>query len=68
MTKYVRTTNHAGGIEGGISNGEMIRVSGYLKPLFSMAPRMRTRPSFTPASGRPTMWQPGRPLATSTST
>jgi hypothetical protein len=46
----------------------MMRLSGYLNPLFSMAPRMRTRPSFTPASGRPTMWQPGSPEATSTST
>ncbi len=46
----------------------VMRRSGYLKPLFSIAPRMRTRPSFTPTSGRPTMWQPGNPLATSTST
>ncbi len=33
----------------------VIRRNGNLKPLFSSAPRMRTRPSFTPASGRPTM-------------
>ena len=46
----------------------VIRRSGNLNPQFSMAPRIRTRPSFTPASGSPTMWQPGKPLATSTST
>jgi len=33
---FVRRTNRAGGIEGGISNGEMIRVSGYLKPLSTL--------------------------------
>ena len=33
---FVRKTNRAGGIEGGISNGEMIRVSGYLKPLSTL--------------------------------
>jgi chorismate synthase len=33
---FVRKTNRAGGIEGGMSNGEMIRVSGYLKPLSTL--------------------------------
>lgn len=33
---FVRKTNRAGGIEGGISNGEMIRISGYLKPLSTL--------------------------------
>jgi chorismate synthase len=33
---FVRRTNRAGGIEGGISNGEMIRVSGYFKPLATL--------------------------------
>jgi chorismate synthase len=33
---FVRETNRAGGIEGGISNGEMIRISGYLKPLSTL--------------------------------
>ena len=46
----------------------VILRGGSLKPLFSSAPRMRTRPSRTPASASPTMWQPGRPTATSTST
>lgn len=31
--RFFRHTNHAGGIEGGISNGEDIRVVGYLKPI-----------------------------------
>jgi hypothetical protein len=46
----------------------VILRKGNLNPLFSNAPRMRTLPSFTPASGRPTMLQPGRPCDTSTST
>jgi len=33
---FVRATNHAGGIEGGMSNGEPIRVTGYLKPLATL--------------------------------
>ena len=33
MTKYVRTTNHAGGIEGGISNGEAIIITATMKPI-----------------------------------
>jgi chorismate synthase len=33
---FVRPTNRAGGIEGGISNGEMIRVLGFLKPLATL--------------------------------
>ena len=41
----------------------VIRRGGSLKPLFSSAPRMRTRPSRTPASASPTMWQPGSPTA-----
>jgi chorismate synthase len=31
--RFHRLTNRAGGIEGGISNGEPIRVVGYLKPI-----------------------------------
>jgi chorismate synthase len=34
--RFHRPTNRAGGIEGGISNGEMIRVRGYLKPLSTL--------------------------------
>jgi len=33
---FTRTRNHAGGIEGGVSNGEEIRVRGYLKPISTL--------------------------------
>ena len=33
---FRRPSNRAGGIEGGMSNGEMIRVRGYLKPLSTL--------------------------------
>jgi len=33
---FVRARNHAGGIEGGVSNGEEIRVRGYLKPISTL--------------------------------
>lgn len=32
-TKYFRKTNHAGGIEGGVSNGEPIVITGTMKPI-----------------------------------
>ncbi|PYQ36733.1 MAG: chorismate synthase, partial [Acidobacteria bacterium] len=32
-TKFSRPHNNAGGIEGGVSNGQEIRVRGYLKPI-----------------------------------
>ncbi|RPJ71471.1 MAG: chorismate synthase [Acidobacteria bacterium] len=31
-----RPTNHAGGLEGGVSNGEEIRVAGYMKPIATL--------------------------------
>jgi len=31
--RFYRLTNRAGGIEGGISNGEEVRIVGYLKPI-----------------------------------
>jgi chorismate synthase len=34
--RFVRETNRAGGIEAGISNGETIRLRGYLKPLSTL--------------------------------
>jgi chorismate synthase len=34
--RFVRPTNRAGGIEGGMTNGEMIRLRGYLKPLATL--------------------------------
>ncbi len=35
-TRFTRETNRAGGIEGGISNGEDIVVRGYLKPIATL--------------------------------
>ena len=35
-TKFSRAHNNAGGIEGGVSNGEEIRVRGYLKPISTL--------------------------------
>lgn len=35
-TRFTRRTNRAGGIEGGISNGEDIVVRGYIKPIASL--------------------------------
>ena len=36
FTSFSRARNNAGGIEGGISNGEEIRVRGYLKPISTL--------------------------------
>jgi chorismate synthase len=36
FTKFSRASNNAGGIEGGISNGEDVVVSGYLKPISTL--------------------------------
>ena len=33
---FTRTRNNAGGIEGGVSNGQAIRVRGYLKPISTL--------------------------------
>ena len=40
--RFVRRTNRAGGIEGGMSNGEEIRLRGYLKPLSTLSRPLRT--------------------------
>jgi chorismate synthase len=34
--RFIRPTNRAGGIEGGITNGEEIRVRGHLKPISTL--------------------------------
>ncbi len=34
--RFTRSSNHAGGIEGGISNGEDIRIRGYVKPISTL--------------------------------
>jgi chorismate synthase len=36
LTGFTRASNHAGGIEGGISNGQDILVRGYLKPISTL--------------------------------
>jgi len=36
FTAFSRTHNNAGGIEGGVSNGEEVRVRGYLKPISTL--------------------------------
>jgi chorismate synthase len=36
FTAFSRSRNNAGGIEGGVSNGEEIRVRGYLKPISTL--------------------------------
>ncbi len=35
-TRFTRPTNNAGGIEGGVSNGEDVVVRGYLKPISTL--------------------------------
>jgi chorismate synthase len=35
-TSYFRRTNRAGGLEGGITNGEEVRVRGYMKPISTL--------------------------------
>ena len=39
---YYRTTNHAGGIEGGMSNGEPIRVRAAMKPIPTLYKPLRS--------------------------
>lgn len=39
---FVRPTNRAGGLEGGITNGEEIVVRGYLKPISTLRRPLRT--------------------------
>jgi chorismate synthase len=36
FTGFTRRSNHAGGLEGGVSNGEDLRVRGYLKPISTL--------------------------------
>jgi chorismate synthase len=36
LTGFTRRSNHAGGLEGGVSNGQDIRVRGYLKPISTL--------------------------------
>lgn len=38
----IRPTNRAGGLEGGVTNGEDIRVSGYMKPISTLMKPLRS--------------------------
>jgi len=40
--EFIRDTNRAGGLEGGVSNGEEIRVRGHLKPLSTLRRPLRS--------------------------
>jgi chorismate synthase len=40
--RFSRLTNRAGGVEGGMSNGEDIRVVGYLKPIPTLRKPLRS--------------------------
>src|SRR5258708_10865786 len=42
FTAFSRTRNNAGGIEGGVSNGEEIRIRGYLKPISTLRRPLRS--------------------------
>ena len=39
---FIRRTNRAGGLEGGITNGEELRVRGYLKPISTLKKPLRS--------------------------
>lgn len=39
---FIRETNRAGGLEGGITNGEELRVRGYLKPISTLKKALRS--------------------------
>jgi chorismate synthase len=40
--RFTRSTNRAGGLEGGITNGEELRVRGYLKPISTLKKPLRS--------------------------
>jgi chorismate synthase len=40
--RLTRPTNHAGGIEGGVSNGEEVRVTAYMKPIPTLMSPLRS--------------------------
>ncbi|MGH9902658.1 MAG: chorismate synthase, partial [Pyrinomonadaceae bacterium] len=40
--QFTRQTNRAGGLEGGITNGEELRVRGYLKPISTLRRALRS--------------------------
>jgi len=42
LQTFGRTSNRAGGLEGGITNGEEVRVRGYLKPISTLRRRLHS--------------------------
>src|SRR5438477_9167779 len=40
--EFIRATNRAGGLEGGVTNGEELRVRGYLKPISTLRRALRS--------------------------
>jgi chorismate synthase len=42
LQRFGRTSNRAGGLEGGMTNGEELRVRGYLKPIATLRKRLRS--------------------------
>lgn len=40
--EFIRATNRAGGLEGGVTNGEEVRVRGYLKPISTLRRALRS--------------------------
>ena len=40
--EFIRETNRAGGLEGGITNGEQLRIRGHLKPLSTLRRALRS--------------------------
>jgi chorismate synthase len=40
--EFIRATNRAGGLEGGITNGEEVRIRGHLKPLSTLRRALRS--------------------------
>ncbi len=53
---YGRSTNHAGGIEGGMSNGQPIVIRGYMKPIPTLIKPLGTVDIAT-GEGRPTRYE-----------
>jgi chorismate synthase len=41
-SRFGRTSNRAGGLEGGVTSGEELRVRGYLKPISTLRSRLRS--------------------------
>src|SRR5689334_21938761 len=42
MVGVVRPTNNAGGLEGGVTNGEDLRISGFMKPIATLMKPLRS--------------------------